>query len=107
MARYIIQDAFTGYLWGDTADFAAGKDFDGIVDACRLLDESVDPSAATTREYEEVSRLSGASGYLVYRADINGSDAVPVVYDGQSKEAIEAVETSCELVGYVKTTDRI
>lgn len=42
------------------------------------------------------------TGYDVYRADINGSDAVPVVQDGQDRETIEAVERDCEYVGFIR-----
>jgi len=102
--RYIIQDSYTGYIWGDSADFAAGKDApDSIVAACRMLDESI---GECERTYKEVSRLSGQDGYIVYRADINGSEAVPIVQDGQDQETIEAVERECQLLGYVEWTRR-
>ena len=102
--RYIIQDNYTGYIWGDSADFAAGKDApDSIVAACRMLDESI---GECERTYKEVSRLSGQAGYIVYRADINGSEAVPIVQDGQDQETIEAVERECQLLGYVEWTRR-
>ena len=103
MAHYIIQDAYTGYIWGDTRDFdGAVYDGESIVDACRKLDEIV---GGEPREYEEVSRLSGDSGYIVYRVDIKGSEAVTVVHDGQDKGTIEAVERDCDLVGYVEWKD--
>lgn len=101
MAQYIIQDAYTGYIWGDTRDFdGAVYAADGIVDACRKLDEII--GGADGREYEEVSRLDGDSGYAVYRVDINGSEAVTVVHDGQDRETINAVMKCCDLVGYVQ-----
>jgi hypothetical protein len=100
MAAYIIVDAYTGYVWGDTRDFN-GKAYnaESIVDACRELDEAVVKDFG--RIYEQVSRLPGDTGYIVYRVDANGSEAVPVVRDGQDKETIEAVESNCALVGYV------
>ena len=41
MANYIIIDAWTGYIWGDTRDLGGkSMSFDSIEDACRALDES-------------------------------------------------------------------
>ena len=99
MPRFILIDDNSGYIWGDSAEFAAEAkgDLDPIT-AARLLDESL---GEQDREYEEVSRLNGRSGYRVYRADINGSDAVGPVWDGQSAEEIEAVERDCEHVATV------
>jgi len=103
MAHYIIQDAYTGYIWGDTRDID-GKPYaaDSIVDACRELDRSIDGS--DDRVYSEVSRLSGDTGYLVYRVDIKGSEAVTIIHDGQDRETIKSVEDDCDLVGYVEWT---
>jgi hypothetical protein len=95
--RYIIQDNYTGYIWGDSADFGANPE--NMTDACRMLDESLGEHG---RVYSEVPRLSGDSGYVVYRADINGSEAVTVIHDGQDRETIEAVERDCRLLGYVE-----
>jgi len=101
MAHYIIQDAYTGYIWGDTRDID-GKVYQAVdvVAACRELDRSI--GGAEGRVYSEVSRLSSDTGYLVYRVDIGGSDAVAVVHDGQNKETIKSVEDECDLVGYVE-----
>lgn len=43
MARYILIDSYTGYVWGDSADFAAGKpgEINSPIDAARILDESL------------------------------------------------------------------
>lgn len=96
--RYIIQDAYTGYIWGDSAEAP-----ETIIDACKMLDNSI---GEFERTYEEVPRLSSECGYIVYRADINGSEAVPVVQDGQDREIIEAVERDCQLLGYVEFTQQ-
>jgi len=101
MAHYIIQDVYSGYIWGDTRDFnGALYVADGIADACRELDQSV--VGEMGRTYEEVSRLDGDQGYAVYRVDINGSEAVTVVHDGQDADTIRSVMDSCDLVGYVQ-----
>lgn len=101
MTRYILIDNNSGYIFGDTADFAAGQEINSISDAARALDESIGEPG---RSYIENSRSprSTVTGYSVYRADINGSEAVAIVRDGQDPEIISAVEDSCEYVGFVE-----
>src|SRR5690554_419850 len=105
MTRYIIIDAFSGYIWGDTAQFVqAGQECPSdIATVCKMLDESI---GETGRTYEEVPRLSGDSGYIVYRADVDDSDSEIVIHDGQDQKTIEAVERYCERVGYVEWRSR-
>ena len=94
MPRYILIDNNSGYVFGDSADFAAGRQSDLTpTEACRLLDEFIGEYG---RAYTE------RSSNHVYRADINGSEAVPVVTDGQDKEAVAAVENNCEYVAFVE-----
>lgn len=101
MARYILIDSNSGYIWGDSADLN-GQIFTGTaLEFAKALDESLGEHG---RIYEEVSRLDGRSGYSVYRADINGSDAVAVVWDGQNQETIDAVERDCRHLGYIAIT---
>jgi hypothetical protein len=38
------------------------------------------------------------TGYHVYRADIDGSEVVPVITDGQDQEMIDAVAFDCAYV---------
>jgi hypothetical protein len=102
MPRYILIDNNSGYIFGDSADFAAGNQSDLTpTEAARLMDESIGEHG---REYRELSCMSRdtRTGYAVYRADINGSEAVPVVQDGQDREMIEAVERDCEFVAFVE-----
>jgi len=100
MAHFIIQDRYTGYIWGDTRDINGGLyHANDIVDACRALDQSI---GGEPRVYEEVSRLDGDDGYIVYRVEVDGSEAVTVIWDGQSQETIDAVEASCPVAGYVQ-----
>lgn len=103
MAHYIIQDAFTGYIWGDTRDFN-GEVYtaDGVVDACRKLDDII--GGADDREYDVVDQLDSDSGYLVYSVDINGSEAVSVDHGGQDQDYIEAVQNECVFEGFVQWT---
>lgn len=100
MARYILIDSNSGYIFGDTADYLGGRDPGSMSEAARLLDESIGEHG---RRYEELSRnpRSTQTGYDVYRADIDGSEAVTVVQDGQDQEMIEAVERDCQYVGFV------
>lgn len=103
MPAYIIQDVYSGFIWGDIRDIG-GRSIspETIAEACRLVDESI---GTYGRTYAEVSRLSGDQGYKVYRVDINGSEAVPVVQDGQDRETIRAVEQACEFVGFVEFSE--
>lgn len=103
MARYILIDNNTGYIFGDTADFASGRqsDIENISDAARMLDESIGEYGRKYTEHAQ-NPMSTATGYDVYRADINGSEAVPVVWDGQDAETINAVVSCCEYVGFVE-----
>ena len=118
MARYILIDNGSGYIYGDSADHE-GKIWNGdYIDAngdranddtpigfARALDESLGEHG---REYEDVSRSALASnetGYHVYRADVGGSDAVAIIWDGQDRETIESVVQDCEYVTTLRTTD--
>lgn len=106
MARYILIDNCSGYIWGDSADLD-GHVFTGTpLEYAAALDARI--GGADGREYEEVSRRALASnetGYHVYRADINGSEAVPLVEDGQDQEMIEAVIRDCEYVTTIRCTE--
>jgi hypothetical protein len=101
MARYILIDNGSGYIFADSADLE-GKIFTGTpVEFVAAFDASLGEHG---REYEELGHnpRDTSTGYHVYRADIDGSEAVPVVQDGQDKETIEAVEQSCRYEGFVR-----
>jgi len=103
MARYIIQDAASGYIYGDTADLDGAARDETPIEAARRMDKAEE---LDDREYEEVRELSGGDdGYLVYRADVDGSEAVTVCIDGQDAEYIEAVERDCDLVAIIRCVD--
>lgn len=110
--RMILIDSNSGYIFGDTADFADGNQEwndattgnanDGealALLAARLLDESIGEYG---REYSIGYRRDGHDGYAVYRADIDGREAIPVVTDGQSADQISAVEANCREVCFVE-----
>jgi hypothetical protein len=113
MPRFILIDDATGYIFGDTADMPSGHLIDGAAVrdremtpelAARWLDEAV--IGAPGRVYVKHPRApGGGGGYHVYRADIDGSDAVAVVTDGQDAETIRAVVESGEFVCFVETRD--
>lgn len=107
MARYIFIDNSSGYIWGDSADLD-GRIHEGTaLEFAAQLDHSIDPSAAANRTYEWASRaeFSNETGYHVYRADVNGSDAVPIARDGQDREMIRAVQDSCEYEGFIRVLE--
>ena len=99
MARYILIDNHTGYIWGDSADLN-GAIFSGTdLEYARALDESIGNYG---RSYTSQRRArAGQNGYHVYRADIDGSEAVPVVWDGQDQETIDAVIASSRYEGFI------
>ena len=99
MARYILIDNYSGFIWGDSADLN-GKIFSGTaLEFAKALDKSIGEHGRT---YTEVSSLAAnETGYRVYRADINGSDAVTIVHDGQNQETIDAVTESCRYEGFI------
>ena len=106
MPRYILIDNFSGYVFCDTADMAQSvaaewRDGDQTPQlACELFDRSIGEHGRT---YVADGRLnSNQTGYHVYRADIDGSEAVPVVTDGQDQDQIEAVTKYCRYVEAVR-----
>ena len=100
MARYILIDNASGYIWGDSSDIN-GKIVNGTpIDVARALDKDV--GEFLDREYREVGRRQLASNetgyhvYHVYRADIDGSEVIGPITDGSDQDMIEAVERDCE-----------
>jgi len=96
MARYILIDRASGYIFADSArlsgfDHSAGTP----AEAAQALDAELKNAPA---DYASVPRRSEAATYDVFRADARGSDAVPAIHDGQSQEMIEAVERDCDYV---------
>ncbi len=114
MPRYILIDNNSGFIFGDTADF--GRKLRPFVSeafpvsgceltpaqAARVLDEEI--VGEHGRSYVEMSYAPGdtRTGYAVYRADINGSEAVASIIDGQDQEMIDAVESDCDFVCFVE-----
>jgi len=103
MPRYILIDRNSGYIFGDTADYASG--FDGAltpVTAAKLLDQSLkNPDYS----YREIERHDARATYDIYRADTGGSEAIAIVQDGQDPETIAAVESECRYVATLARED--
>lgn len=94
MARYILIDRASGYIFADTAQLDAFDHSAGTpAEAAQALDAELKNMPA---DYVVTSRHDDAAIYDVYRADVRGSDAVPAIHDGQDQEMIEAVERDCD-----------
>jgi hypothetical protein len=99
MARYILIDRHSAYIWGDSADLN-GEEFVGSpVEFAAAVDASNGEAGRTYVEHR-TTNVAG-DGYLVYRAD----DALPTITDGQDVEVIIAVETGCRFVGFIERRD--
>jgi hypothetical protein len=99
MARYIIIDQASGYIWGDSADLN-GRVFNGTpLEFAQALDRT---NGEHDRRYYELT-YSGlhARGYHVYRVDVGGSEIVPVVTDGTDQSMIDAVERDGQYLGFI------
>ena len=113
MARYILIDSNSGYIFCDSADLN-GTIFDGTpIEFARAFDESIgevrdDYEMLISAEIPYRVTVDSGTGYYVYRADVRGSEAVGVVQNGQDQETIAAVIRDCEFVGFVRpvTIDR-
>ena len=106
MTRYLLIDNGSGYIFADSANLD-GKIWtgDNPADFAAAFDATIGEHGRT---YDDVSRSALASnetGYHVYRADINGSEAVAVVQDGQDQDTIDAVERDCEYVTTLRTNE--
>lgn len=101
--RIILVDNHSGYIFGDSAQFAPrGEEPRNILAAARMLDESLNEFGRLYVEQPR-SNISGRSGYLCYRSDIGGSDQMPNVTDGQDPELIAICERDCKYLGFVET----
>ena len=99
MTRYILIDAHSGYVFGDTADRWWKMDGDAPVDhmdAAMSLDIALmmDTSGCS---YENVSRHDSRATYHIYTAD----DEFPIVFDGQDQKSIDDVIRDCPYLGSI------
>jgi hypothetical protein len=105
MARFIIIDNNSGFIFGDTADRLTGRQSDwiekseaDILEAVELLDEEINDGWRAYK-YHRANPRSTVTGYHVYDAS---GDQVPCVQDDQDRETIDAVESSCGYLGFVE-----
>jgi hypothetical protein len=105
MARFIIIDQNSGYIFGDTGDLDGPARDETPSDACRRLDLRIAGSDTTECDYVEhgpnYRPAFNEHAYHVFRADIDGSEAIPLVADGQDQATIETVERDCRKVAVV------
>ena len=102
MARYILIDKNSGFIFGDSADFKGGIFSGSALEYAKALDESIGNFGRDYDVKPVADCRGGGAGYIVFRADVNGSDAVPVVHDGQDQETIDAVERDCEAICFIE-----
>lgn len=104
MARYILIDHYSGFIFADSADLE-GHIFAGTPIAFAVaFDLSINERG---RVYEEVSRSQLAANdtaYHIYRADVGGSEQVGPIWDGQAQELIDAVERDCRYETTIRVT---
>ena len=99
MTRYILVDAHSGYVFGDTADRWWKMDADAPVnpmDAAMSLDIALmmDNSGWS---YENVSRHDSRVTYHVFKTD----NEFPIIFDGQDQKSIDAVIRDCSHVASI------
>lgn len=96
MARYIMIDNYTGYIWGDAVA-------ETPQDAARKIDEAL---GEYDRDYSElrIDPRDTSTGYHVYRADVDGAQVPSQIDDGQDGDTIDAVRNSCRYEGYIRVT---
>jgi len=98
MARYILIDNQSGYIFADSADLN-GTIFAGTpTEFAAVFDASTGEPGRSYDMTTIYDLADNETGYHVYRADVNGSEAVPVIEDGQDAEMIAAVVRDCEYV---------
>lgn len=105
MSRLILIDAASGFIFGDTADRWWKMDEGhpaGPLEAAESLDRALMLDTVGL-SYEKVSRHDGRATYHVLRADVDGSDTIPAVWDGQDQDMIDAAWRNC---AYICTVSR-
>ena len=86
MAIYILIDHASGNVFADTRD----------------MDGQQVPVATAQEAVAALNALMGSTGgFHAFRADWQGSEAVPVVIDGQDTATIREIERRCKYEGFV------
>jgi hypothetical protein len=116
--RIILIDNYSGYIWGDSADYkgrtftlddalsfkadvSATSEDDFALAYAAAMDADIGGEPRSYGMHRASCARNGGSGYMAYRADVDGSEAVPVVHDGQDSDTIEAVEADCRCLGFI------
>lgn len=105
MPRYILFHRESGIIMGDSADHNGVILETTPVEFAKAVEGVIGGLPPAT--YEETNRTDWLRTYDVYRADVNGSEAVPVVTDGTDSETIRAVLRDCEYETSVLVTYEI
>lgn len=98
MSRFILIDNKSGYIFGDTADYAAGESDLSPAGAARLLDLSIGEHNRTYTELAEKPAQAQA-GYDVYSLDRPG--VIDVVTEGQDRDFIAEVIRTGKYAAFV------
>ena len=102
MPRYILIDNSTGFILGDTADYAPGDPDLTPAKAAMLLDESLGQHGRSYTEARPGHRPAlNESAYHVYQHDGLGNEAFPPIQDGQNPRTIARVEVDCQKVAVI------
>lgn len=102
----ILIDNGSGYIFADSRDLEGYSNSghqtaeSAAIAAARLLDTSIGEHGRRY-EYQSHNPRDTRSGYHIYRVDIDGSEAVVNVHDGQDQDTIEEVEALCDYQGFV------
>lgn len=98
MSRFILIDNKSGYIFGDTADYAAGESDLSPAGAARLLDLSIGEHNRTYTELAE-NPHTPQLGYDVYSLDRPG--VIDIVNEGQDRAFIDEVLRVGSYAGFV------
>ena len=98
-SRLVLVDNASGYVWADGGHYS---DQPGAVELAGLVD---DENGVSGRGYCLVGSESAVNetGYHVYKVPAS----VPVIDDGQDPDAIDAVTSEGEYLGFVRCADRL
>lgn len=104
MARWILIDNNSGYIFADSGDLDGPARDETPIEFAARFDATIHEYGRT---YEMLARnpRTTVTGYDVYRADIDGTEAVALVYDGQDNETIQSVITRCSYEGFIICAD--
>ncbi|QEI06851.1 hypothetical protein FXN63_14160 [Pigmentiphaga aceris] len=98
MSRFILIDNKSGFIFGDTADYAAGESDLSPAGAARLLDLSIGEHNRTYTELPETPDTAQL-GYEVYSLDRPG--VIDVVSEGQDPTFVAEAIRAGRYAGFV------